>query len=61
MANSISYRIKGLDCVEEVPPLEKAVGHKPGILDLDLQVINGKMPVSYDTTVISPEDIVAAN
>ena len=60
MSKRVLYKVKGLDCVEEVNLLNKAVGQKPGVLELDFQVINAKMNVLYDPGVISPEDIVVA-
>jgi hypothetical protein len=50
MANSISYKVKGLDCVEEilllkdeVAVLKEAFGHRKGIVQLDFDVLNAKV------------------
>jgi Cd2+/Zn2+-exporting ATPase len=39
MSRRIDYRIQGLDCSEEVAILRREVGGKPGIIDLEFDVV----------------------
>jgi Cd2+/Zn2+-exporting ATPase len=43
----VAYRVHGLDCAEEVAVLRKAVGRLPGVLDLEFDILNARMTVSY--------------
>lgn len=56
----ISYRVHGLDCADEVAVLRAEVGTQPGVLDLDFDVLNARMTVTYDPARIKPETIVRA-
>ena len=38
METSLVYRVRGLDCVEEVAILKKQVGTKAGVLGLGLLI-----------------------
>jgi len=60
MSQVIAYKVQGLDCAEEVAVLKKEVGGRAGVLDLDFDVINARMTVTYDPDKISPDDLVAA-
>jgi Cd2+/Zn2+-exporting ATPase len=60
MARRIEYRVLGLDCSEEVAILRREVGGKPGIIDLEFDVINGRMSVEFDPDAISAPEIAAA-
>ncbi len=60
MARRIDYRIQGLDCSEEVAILRREVGGRPGIIDLEFDVVNGRMSVEFEAEVISTAEIVAA-
>lgn len=60
MARRIEYRVQGLDCSEEVTILRREVGGKPGIIDLEFDVVNGRMSVEFDPDAISATEIVAA-
>lgn len=55
-----SYRIEGLDCAEEVAILRSALGAKPGVVDMDFDVLNARMSVEYDPVQVSSDDIVSA-
>jgi len=56
----IDYRIKGLCCSEEVAILRREVGGKPGVIDLQFDVVNARMTVEFEPDAISASDIVAA-
>jgi Zn2+/Cd2+-exporting ATPase len=58
MARRIEYRVQGLDCSEEVTILRREVGGKPGIIDLEFDVVNGRMSVEFDPDAISAPEIV---
>lgn len=60
MARRIEYRVQGLDCSEEVTILRREVGGKPGIIDLEFDVVNGRMSVEFEPDAISAPEIVAA-
>ncbi len=54
------YRVKGLDCAEEVAVLRKEVGRLPGVTDLDFDPLNARMGVVHDPAQSTAEDIIAA-
>ncbi len=56
----IDYKVEGLDCVEEVTILKREVGNRPGVIEMDFDVLNARMSVEYDAERVSPADIVAA-
>ena len=43
MPRRIAYRIRGLDCSEEGTILRREVGGKPGVIDLEVDVLS-KLP-----------------
>jgi Cd2+/Zn2+-exporting ATPase len=60
MPRRIDYRVRGLDCSEEVTILRREVGGKPGVIDLEFDVLNARMSVEFDPDVLSTGEIVAA-
>ncbi len=60
MSRRIDFRVQGLDCSEEVAILRREVGGKPGIIDLEFDVVNARMTVEFDPDALSANDIVAA-
>jgi len=60
MSRRIDYRVQGLCCAEEVAILRREVGGKPGIIDLEFDVLNARMAVEFDPDALSPGEIVAA-
>lgn len=54
------YRVEGLDCSEEVAILRREVGGKPGVIDLEFDVLNARMSVEFDPDALSADDIIAA-
>jgi Cd2+/Zn2+-exporting ATPase len=60
MSRRIIYRVRGLDCSEEVSILRREVGGKPGIIDLEFDVVNARMTVEFDPEAISSAQIAAA-
>lgn len=54
-----TYQIEGLDCAEEVSLLRRALTSQKGIENLDFDLLNGKMTVSYDETLIDSQKVIA--
>jgi Cd2+/Zn2+-exporting ATPase len=59
MSRRIDYKVKGLDCSEEVVILRREVGGQPGIIDLEFDVVNARMTVEFDPDAISGAEIVS--
>jgi Cd2+/Zn2+-exporting ATPase len=56
-----AYRVRGLDCAEEVAVLKQAVGPLVGGADrLAFDVLNGRMTVADDTRNVPDEAILKA-
>lgn len=60
MLTTVDYRIRGLDCAEEVAALRAELDGRDGVLGLDFNVIHARMTVRYDPAVITEADIIAA-
>ncbi len=60
MPRTNDYKVRGLDCGEEVAILRREVGRLPGVIDLEFDVVNARMSVEFDGEAVSPEQIVAA-
>jgi len=60
MKREILYKIYGLDCSEEVTALQKELGSKDGILDLDFDVLNARMNVTFEPETISEQQIITS-
>ena len=60
MPRRIDYRVRGLDCSEEVAILRREVGGKPGVIDLEFDVLNARMSVEFDPNALSADEIIAA-
>jgi Cd2+/Zn2+-exporting ATPase len=54
----LDYKIKGLDCAEEVAVLKKEFGGREGIIDLDFDVLNARMTVTFNPETISEQQII---
>jgi len=54
------FHVDGLDCAEEVAALKREVGGRPGVLSLDLDVLNARMTVTHDPEQIRAEEIIEA-
>ena len=60
MIERLKYKIRGLDCAEEVKALRDTVGMLPGIKELDFDILNGRMDLAVDTLLTSEGDIFKA-
>jgi Zn2+/Cd2+-exporting ATPase len=55
----IAFKVVGLDCVEEINILHKALKKRAGISDLEFDVLNAKMIVTFDPSKVSNDQIIA--
>lgn len=58
--SSVALKIYGMDCAEEVTVLKKELLPVPGVKNLDFDVLNGKMLVSYDEAKIGTQALLDA-
>ena len=54
------FRIRGMDCAEEVDALRKAMRHVPGVSELEFDLLNGTMSVEADPGSVSVEQVQEA-
>ena len=59
MQQRAEFRVRELDCAEEVAALRGELTSRPGILALDFDVLNARLSVEYENSVTAPPDIVA--
>ncbi len=59
MAERAEYKVEGLDCAEEVNLLRGALEDRPGVLDLDFDLLNARMAVDYDPE-LTASGVIAA-
>ncbi|MBC8353869.1 MAG: heavy metal translocating P-type ATPase [Planctomycetes bacterium] len=55
----IALQVAELDCADEAAQLREQLRSKPGIEDLNFDLINGRMLVSYDDATSSVDKIIA--
>lgn len=60
MNQHAQYRVHGLDCSEEVAILEREVGRRNGVVNIEFDIVQGRMSVEYDPDAITPGQIVSA-
>ena len=53
-----SFHIRELDCAEEIALLRKEFSGRPGIADLDFDLLRARMTVGFDPAQVTPEHIV---
>lgn len=54
----LAFKVAGLDCAEEIKILEKALAHRKGIQELEFDVLNAKMIVTFDPSLTHTENIL---
>ncbi len=54
-----AYKVHELDCAEEVNALRKALKNRKGIVELDFDILNARMTVTYEEGHISSDRIVS--
>ena len=57
---SLTFKILGMDCAEEVAALKAELAAVPGIRDLSFDILRGKMTVEFDEPTVMPGAVVAA-
>lgn len=57
MFKRITYKIRGLDCSEEVSALQGTVGKLPGVKNLHFNILNASMTLDVDLNISSEKDI----
>ncbi|MFA5481228.1 MAG: heavy metal translocating P-type ATPase [Bacilli bacterium] len=57
MTIHVRFKIKGMDCAEEVKALKETVGKLPGVSDLDFNLIDGIMTVAFDDAAVDQKAI----
>ncbi len=55
-----SFRIRGLDCAEEVAALKSVLAPQAGVRELVFDVLHAKMVVTFDPSAIAATEIIAA-
>lgn len=58
MIKEIAYNVFELDCAEEVVILKRELADKPGVLDLDFDLLNARMIVHYDSALVGPDALL---
>lgn len=51
------YRVRGLDCAEEVSLIRGQLGKRNGVRELAFDVLQGRMLVDYDPALLQPAEI----
>lgn len=54
-----SYKVEGLDCAEEVTLLKKVLGSIEGVENLEFNIIQAKMSVTFNPQRITSEEIIS--
>ncbi|MEQ8226362.1 MAG: cation transporter, partial [Candidatus Eremiobacterota bacterium] len=58
MSEKLKYKIRGLDCAEEVSALRDTVGKLPFVKDLQFDILHSAMTVTVDSNLSVEDDIV---
>ncbi|MFO0915884.1 MAG: heavy metal translocating P-type ATPase [Pirellulales bacterium] len=56
----VQFRVKGMDCAEEVTVLKAELALMQGVQALAFDVLNAKMTVVFSEEEVSPQDLMAA-
>lgn len=54
----IPFKVAGLDCAEEISILRKALEKREGVADLEFDVLNAKMLVTFDPSRVTSKQII---
>lgn len=58
MNKTDKFRVRGMDCAEEVNALKGTVGKLTGVVNLNFNLLDGIMTVEYDPGLLSDEAIM---
>ena len=56
----VEFRVRGLDCVEEVALIRGALAGLPGVRELGFDVLQQRLAVRYDPASVDPPALVEA-
>ncbi|MEE8205177.1 MAG: heavy metal translocating P-type ATPase [Dehalococcoidales bacterium] len=57
---TVSFRVKGMDCSEEVRAIEDKFAGLAGVENFDVNLALGRLQVTFDAAALSPVDLVGA-
>lgn len=60
MPTSMSLKIRGMDCAEEVAVLKSELEPLPGVVGLAFDILSAKLTIQYDPSTLRPADAIAA-
>lgn len=60
MTESLIYKVRGLDCANEVSVLRETVGMLTGVKGLDFDILKGKMTVTIESPLVGEGAILKA-
>lgn len=55
-----SYKVKGMDCSEEISVLKKELDSRDGVIALDFDILNARITVTFDSQKISEQQIISS-
>jgi len=58
MRKKFQFYVKGLDCAEEINLLKKVLEKRDGVYDLNFDVLNAKMSVTLDSSLVSAQQVI---
>lgn len=58
MPERVELHIRELDCADEVAVLRRELAEVAGVQQLDFDILNSRMAVTYDTALLSPQKII---
>lgn len=60
MRQTLEYKVRGMDCADEIAALRESIGRLPGVGRLDFDILKGKMAVTLDTDLVGEREILSA-
>lgn len=58
MPQRADFRVREMDCADEVAALRRELIGRAGIVAVDCDVLHARLSVTYDDTAVAPEDII---
>jgi Cd2+/Zn2+-exporting ATPase len=59
MPQRVEFHVRELDCADEVAVLRRELAGTPGVAELDFDIVNSRMGVSFQKELLSSEQIIA--
>lgn len=60
MISTVEFKIQGMDCAEEVATLQKELSPLPGVKELQFDLLNARMTVTFQSDQTTPTNLIAA-